>query len=225
MKLNGYNGEDLYKKPRNEMVENQLVRRGITDQRVIAAMRLVPRHLFVEEALGYKAYDDYPIPIGEKQTISQPFMVATMCEQLRLKGHEKVLEIGTGSGYQTAVLSLLASQVYSIERIGPLLFKARKVLESVGIHNVALKVGDGTLGWKDFAPYDAITVSAGGPEIPKPLLEQLVDGGKLIIPVGNEVGQVLEIAVKTPGGIKIAENTPCTFVRLIGEYGWRENGN
>jgi protein-L-isoaspartate(D-aspartate) O-methyltransferase len=206
------------------MVETQLVRNGITDQRVLEAMRLVPRHLFVEDALSLKAYINGPLPIGDKQTISQPYMVAIMCQQLGLKGGEKVLEIGAGSGYQTAVLSLLASRVYSIERIAPLLFKARKALESIGIHNVALKVGDGTLGWKDFAPYDAVIVSAGGPEIPKPLLEQLAEGGKLVMPVGNETGQMLKTALKKPGGVTILENTPCTFVRLIGQYGWPENG-
>ncbi|MBI5179630.1 MAG: protein-L-isoaspartate(D-aspartate) O-methyltransferase [Nitrospinae bacterium] len=206
------------------MVDTQLIRRGIKDPRVIEAMRLVPRHLFVEEALGFKAYDDYPLPIGEKQTISQPYMVAVMCEHLELKGTEKILEIGTGSGYQTAVLSLLAARVYSIERIAPLLFKSRKVIESLGIHNVALKVGDGTIGWKDYAPYDAVIVSAGGPEVPKPLVDQLADGGKLVIPVGGETGQVLETVIKTPTGLRTLENTPCNFVKLVGQYGWPENG-
>jgi protein-L-isoaspartate(D-aspartate) O-methyltransferase len=224
MKLGTYEGDDLFKKPRLEMVETQLIGRGITNQRVIEAMRLAPRHLFVEEALRYKAYEDYPLPIGEKQTISQPYMVAVMCEHLGLKGDEKLLEIGTGSGYQTAVLSLLAGQVYSIERIAPILFRARKTMESLGAHNVALKVGDGTIGWADFAPFDAIIVSAGGPETPKPLLEQLAVGGRMVIPVGGEFGQILRTIVNDGRGYKTLEDTPCTFVRLVGRYGWPEDG-
>lgn len=219
------NSSDIYTKQRLAMVEQQLVRRGIHDEKVLAAMRRVPRHVFVDEALRFKAYDDYPLPIGEKQTISQPFMVAAMSEMLELKGGEKVLEIGTGCGYQTAVLSLLVAQVYSIERIAPLLFKARKTLEGIGIHNVALKVADGTLGWNDFAPYDAILVAAGGPEVPKPLLEQLAIGGRIIIPVGGESEQVLKRIMRTPYGYEETASTPCTFVKLVGQYGWRENGN
>jgi protein-L-isoaspartate(D-aspartate) O-methyltransferase len=226
MKLDGYNGDDLFKKPRLEMVESQLVRVGreIKDQRVLEAMRTVPRHLFVEEALRGKAYEDYPLPIGEKQTISQPYMVALMCERLDLKGGEKVLEIGTGSGYQTAVLSLLAGQVYSIERIAPILFRTRKIIESLGIHNVALKVGDGTIGWSDFAPFDSIIVSAGGPSAPQPLMDQLAVGGRMVIPVGHETGQMLRTIINTGCGFKTLEDTPCTFVKLVGRYGWAENG-
>ncbi len=219
------NPSDVYTKPRLEMVEQQLVRRGIRDERVLAAMRQVPRHVFVDEALSFKAYEDYPLPIGEKQTISQPYMVAVMTELLELKGTEKVLEIGTGCGYQTAVLSLTAARVYSIERIAPLLFKARKTLEGLGIHNVALTVGDGTLGWKDFAPYDAILVAAGGPEVPKPLLEQLAAGGRIVIPIGGETGQILKRVTRTERGFEETASTPCTFVKLVGQYGWRENGD
>lgn len=206
------------------MVETQLVKRGITDARVLEAMRLVPRHLFVEEAMRSTAYEDFPLPIGEKQTISQPYMVALMCERLGMKGDEKILEIGTGSGYETSVLGLLAGRVYSVERIAPLLFKARKVIESLGLHNVALKVGDGTIGWSDFAPFDAIIVSAGGPDVPAPLVEQLADGGRMIIPVGGETGQALRTVVKDANGVKSIEDTPCTFVKLVGRYGWGENG-
>jgi protein-L-isoaspartate(D-aspartate) O-methyltransferase len=223
VKLNGYNGDDMFKIPRLDMVQTQIVERGIKDARVLEAMSIIPRHLFVDEAMKYNAYRDGALPIGDKQTISQPYMVAIMCEHLDLKGNEKVLEIGTGSGYQTAVLSLLSAQVYSVERIAPILFKARKTLESLGIYNVALKVGDGTLGWNDFAPYDAIIVSAGSPELPKPLLEQLAVQGKMVIPVGDDLGQTLRTVVKTDKGFVTKEDTGCTFVPLLGQYGWKEN--
>lgn len=220
------NGIDngIFNRPRLEMVERQIAARGVKDPRVLDAMRRVPRHRFVDEALRYEAYEDRPLPIGERQTISQPYMVAAMTELLELKGTEKVLEIGTGCGYQTAVLSLLAAQVYSIERIAPLLFKARKTLEELALHNVALKVGDGTLGWKDFAPFDAILVAAGGPEVPKPLLDQLAEGGRMVIPIGDERGQVLNKIVRTGPETREVISTPCTFVKLVGQYGWRENG-
>lgn len=214
----------IYNRPRLEMVEKQIVARGVRDPRVLEAMRRVPRHQFVDEALRYEAYEDRPLPIGEKQTISQPYMVAIMSELLELKGTERVLEIGTGCGYQTAVLSLLAAQVYSIERIQPLLFKARKTLEGLGVHNVALKVGDGTLGWSDFAPYDALLVAAGGPEVPKPLLDQMAIGGRMVIPVGDDQGQILRVIKRTAKGYSETTSTPCTFVRLVGQYGWDRNG-
>jgi protein-L-isoaspartate(D-aspartate) O-methyltransferase len=217
--------KDAYSRPRQEMVEKQIAARGIRDPRVLAAMKEVPRHLFVPPEFGGKAYADCPLPIGERQTISQPFMVALMTELLELKGNEKVLEIGSGSGYQTAVLCRLAEQVYSVERIPSLLIKARKALESLDIHNVALKVFDGTMGWKDYAPYDVILVTAGGPEVPKPLMNQLKPGGRLVMPIGGRTQQVLHRLVKTDSGIRETTHSLCTFVSLIGEYGWKENSN
>lgn len=203
------------------MVEKQIAARGVSDKRVLDAMREVPRHLFVPEAFRERAYTDSPLPIGEGQTISQPYMVAIMTELLSLNGSEKVLEIGTGSGYQAAILSRLTGQVYTVERIQQLSVRARKMLESLGYHNLALKVFDGTLGWKEFAPYDAILVSAGGPEMPKPLYDQLKTGGKLVIPIGGETEQILYKFVKTPSGLRETKHSGCTFVKLIGEYGWK----
>jgi len=204
------------------MVEKQLRAKGIKDPRVLEAMGELPRHLFVEEVFREKAYGDFPMPIGQKQTISQPYMVALMSELLELKGGEKVLEIGTGSGYQAAVLGRLATQVYTVERIPELLIRARKRLESLGIHNVAMKIADGTLGWKDYAPYDAIMVTAGSPDIQKPLLDQLALGGRMIIPVGDENTQVLRKIVKTKFRLVETTHTECTFVKLVGQYGWEE---
>lgn len=213
---------DVYARRRAEMVEKQLVGRGIHDERVLGAMREIPRHKFVDEALREKSYGDFPLPIGEKQTISQPYMVAIMSELLNLDGSEKVLEIGCGSGYQTALLCRLAAQVYSVERIPRLLMRARRTLEGIGVHNVALKIADGTLGWKDYAPYDAILVTAGAPEAPKALLDQLATGGRMVIPVGDEERQVLHKIVKTKHGVRESIHTQCSFVKLIGQYGWKE---
>ncbi len=218
------NGESAYRQPRLMMVKNQLEARGIRDKQVLKAMRELPRHLFVPEAFRLKAYDDSALPIGEEQTISQPYMVAVMTELLELTGTEKVLEIGTGSGYQTAVLGKVAMQVYSVERIQKLLVNSRRLLENLGYTNCALKVFDGTLGWSDFAPYDAIIITAGGPELPKPLLDQLKTGGKLVMPIGGMGGQILRKFVKTPSGTRETKHTACTFVKLVGEYGWKENG-
>lgn len=211
---------DIYKRLRLEMVEKQLKARDISDERVLDAMRKVPRHLFMEEAFRDRAYGDFPLPIGESQTISQPYMVAIMSQLLELDGTEKVLEIGTGSGYQTAILSQLAGQVCSIERVEPLLKKARKLLERLKYQNVALKVADGTLGWKDYAPYKAIIVTAGGPDVPEPLIEQLEVGGRLVMPTGNEDKQLLQRIIKTPSGVRRSVLSPCSFVKLIGAYGW-----
>jgi len=204
------------------MVETQLIPRGIKDKRVINAMLTIPRHLFVpEEALWSQAYSDFPLPIGEKQTISQPYIVALMTEALELKGSERVLEIGTGSGYQTAILSVLAEKVYSIERISTLAARARKVLDSINCSNVVIKIGDGTLGWPEESPYDAILTTAAAPEIPKCYVDQLKIGGRLIIPVGDVYSQVLVKVIKTKDGIIKQDMGGCRFVKLIGRYGWK----
>ena len=205
---------------RLKMVEEQLISRGVKDPRVIAAMQKIPRHLFVEEALQNQAYTDHPLPIGEKQTISQPYIVALMTEALELKGTEKVLEIGAGSGYQTAVLAELAQKVFSIERIRSLAIKARKLLFELGYFNVEIKIFDGTYGWVEEGPFDAIIVTAGGPEIPKPLLDQLAVGGRLVIPVGDAYVQDLIRLRKKEDGIHKEDLGGCRFVKLIGKYGW-----
>jgi len=204
------------------MVETQLIPRGIKDKRVINAMLTIPRHLFVpEEALWSQAYSDFPLPIGEKQTISQPYIVALMTEAIELKGAERILEIGTGSGYQTAILSMLAEKVYSIERISSLAARARKVLDSINCSNVVIKIGDGTLGWPEESPYDAILTTAAAPEIPKCYIDQLKIGGRLIIPVGDVYSQVLVKVIKTKDGIIKQDMGGCRFVKLIGRYGWK----
>lgn len=207
---------------RNRMVESQLVSRGIKDTRVLETMRKVPRHRFVEEALVSQAYNDHPLPIGEKQTISQPYMVALMTEALELQGDEKVLEIGTGSAYQTAILAELAEKIYSIERIRPLSIKARRILDELGYFNVVLKVGDGTVGAKEEAPFNAIIVTAGSPEIPQPLVDQLAMGGRLVVPVGDKYTQSLIRVVRTKEGITKTDLGGCRFVDLLGRHGWKE---
>ena len=207
---------------RNRMVDSQLVSRGIKDAKVLLAMRKVPRHRFVEEALISQAHGDHPLPIGEKQTISQPYIVALMTEALELRGVERVLEIGTGSGYQTAILAELAEKVYSIERIYPLSVKARRLLDELGYLNVVLKVGDGTLGWKEEAPYDAVMVTAGSPDVPQPLVDQLAVGGRLVIPVGDRYSQSLVRVARATEGIKKSDLGGCRFVNLVGQHGWQE---
>jgi protein-L-isoaspartate(D-aspartate) O-methyltransferase len=207
---------------RNRMVDSQLLSRGIKDGRVLLAMRKVPRHRFVEEALISQAHGDHPLPIGEKQTISQPYIVALMTEALGLTGTERVLEIGTGSGYQTAILAELAEKIYSIERIYPLSVKARRLLDELGYLNVVLKVGDGTLGWKEEAPFDAVIVTAGSPDVPQPLVDQLAVGGRLVIPVGDRFSQSLVKVARTKEGIKKADLGGCRFVNLVGQHGWQE---
>jgi len=211
-----------FQKARDRMVETQLVTRGIHDPRVLDAMRKVPRHLFVDEALAAQAYADHPLPIGEKQTISQPYIVALMTEALGLEGHEKVLELGTGSGYQTAVLAELADRVFTIERIPSLLHRAREVLNSLGYRNVVYKVGDGTLGWPEEAPFDAILVSAGAPRVPQPLVDQLSMGGRLVLPVGDRLSQELVLVERVPEGIRKTTLGGCRFVDLVGKWGWEE---
>ncbi len=215
--------KDIYARARKTMVETQLIPRGIKDRRVISAMLKVPRHLFVDEALRAQAYSDYPLPIGEGQTISQPFMVAFMTEALKLEGTEKVLEIGTGSGYQTAILAELAEMVYSVERIPSIADRARKTLDSLGYSNIAIRIGDGTLGWEEFAPFDAILVTAGAPDIPPPYMEQLAEGGRLVIPVGGEFVQELVRLTKKKERIVRENLGGCRFVKLIGRYGWQED--
>lgn len=212
---------DHYKIARQRMVETQLIPKGVKDKRVLDAMRKVPRHLFVDEAFYGQAYSDFPLPIGEEQTISQPFMVAMMTEALELKRDEVVLELGTGSGYQTAILAELCRKVYSIERISSLAGRARKVLDKLGYGNVLVKIGDGTLGWKEESPFDAIIVTAGAPEVPRPLVDQLKTGGRLVIPVGGELMQSLIRVRKTEEGMEKEDMGGCRFVKLIGEHGWR----
>ena len=207
---------------RNRMVENQLIGRGIKDTRVLDTMRKLPRHRFVEEALASQAYNDHPLPIGEKQTISQPYMVALMTEALELQGNEKVLEIGTGSGYQTAILAELADKIHSIERIRSLSIKARRVLDDLGYFNVVLKVSDGTLGLKEEAPFEAIIVTAGSPDVPQPLVDQLAMGGRLVVPVGDRYTQSLVKVVRVKEGISKTDLGGCRFVNLLGRYGWKE---
>ena len=204
------------------MVEEQIIGRGIKDPRVIAAMKKVPRHLFVEEALQSQAYSDHPLPIGEKQTISQPYMVALMTEALQLTGKEKILEIGSGSGYQAAVLAELAAKVFSMERIRTLAIRARKLLYELGYFNVEIRFSDGTYGWPEESPFDGITVTAGSPDIPQPLIDQLSDGGRLVIPVGDAFVQELIRITKTGGGIEREDLGGCRFVKLIGKHGWED---
>jgi protein-L-isoaspartate(D-aspartate) O-methyltransferase len=209
-------------KVRMRMVDDQIIARGIRDPKVIAAMRKVPRHLFVEEALQNQAYSDHPLPIGEKQTISQPYMVALMTEAMQLKGMEKVLEIGAGSGYQTAILAEIAFKVFSIERIRSLTIQARKLLYELGYLNVEIKLSDGTLGWMEESPFDAIIVTAGSPGIPQPLVDQLAVGGRLVIPVGDSADQDLIRITKTEEGTKREDLGGCRFVKLIGQHGWEK---
>ncbi|GAB6888615.1 hypothetical protein JCM13304A_21140 [Desulfothermus okinawensis JCM 13304] len=221
-KKTGKNKNDPFESIRHKMVEDQIVRRGVTNPLVISAMKRVPRHLFVSEGLTHKAYEDRPLPIGYDQTISQPYIVAYMTQALRLVGGEKVLEVGTGCGYQAAVLAEIAKEVYTIERIPELAEKARKTLGDLNYNNVHVIVGDGTLGLKQFAPYDAIIVTAGGPKVPKPLISQLKVGGRLVMPVGEyRYGQTL---VRITKGIndKINEEKliDVLFVPLIGDEGW-----
>ncbi|HZS43777.1 MAG TPA: protein-L-isoaspartate(D-aspartate) O-methyltransferase [Blastocatellia bacterium] len=197
-----------------------LRQRGIRSERVLAAMNKVPRHLFVESALQSKAYEDHALPIAGGQTISQPFMVAKMTELLEVGPNDRVLEIGAGSGYQTAVLSYVAGRVLAIERISELARSAQQVLISLGIHNASVKCFDGTIGWSEFAPYRGILVAAGGPEIPKSLCDQLAEGGNLVIPIGPHEKQELIRVHRTATGFVEENHGPCVFVPLIGRYGW-----
>lgn len=209
------------KRLRDKMVREQLERRGIRDERVLNAMRILPRHLFVQDALAAKAYTDAPLPIGEGQTISQPYVVALMSEALELQPGMKVLEIGTGSGYQAAVLAEMGAEVYTVERIRKLFFAARKRFVDMRMFSVKLKLDDGTMGWKDEAPFDRIIVTAGGPEIPGPLVDQLSDDGRLIIPVGGtRRSQRLVVVTKQGGVVSESDMGGVTFVDLVGTHGW-----
>ena len=205
---------------RERMVKNQLIPRGIKDEMVLEAMGKIPRHLFIEEALAGEAYNDHPVPIGEKQTISQPYIVALMTETLELKGDENTLEIGTGSGYQTAILAELSSRVYTVERIKSLLVNARKLLAELGYSNILFKAFDGTLGWNEYAPFDAIMVTAGAPSLPGPLMDQLADNGRMIVPVGDRYSQELIKVIRKGSNLKQENLGGCRFVNLIGVHGW-----
>ncbi|OGX14670.1 MAG: protein-L-isoaspartate O-methyltransferase [Omnitrophica WOR_2 bacterium RBG_13_41_10] len=211
-----------YELLRKKMVQEQLIARGIKDERVLKAFYKVERHKFIPEELWVSAYADFPVPIGEGQTISQPYIVALMTECLKLTGKEKVLEIGTGSGYQAAILAELTKEVYGIERFEKLAKKAGQILSELGYKNIKLKTDDGTLGWQEFAPFDRIIVTAAGPSIPLPLTEQLNDNGKLILPLGESFSQVLTVVEKSKGKLNSIDVCGCVFVPLVGKHGWRE---
>jgi protein-L-isoaspartate(D-aspartate) O-methyltransferase len=204
------------------MVEEQIAARGIKNSRLLAAMRKIPRHLFVDPGLLQRAYHDSSLPIGERQTVSQPYMAARMTEALELFGEERVLEIGTGSGYQTALLAELSFNVFSVEKIRPLAMKARAVLDRLEYHNIAIQVGDGSIGWPEHSPFDAILVTAGAPDLPRPLLEQLAVGGRLVIPVGNDESQVLVRVTRHSSKFEEEQLGDCRFVKLWGKFGWQE---
>lgn len=203
------------------MIQEQLLPRGINDALTLKAMREVPRHLFVDDAMRGKAYGDYPLPIAAGQTISQPFVVAYMTQALGLTGNERVLEIGTGSGYQAAVLSRICDKVFTVERIHTLLAGARRVFDKLRYYNIVAKLDDGTLGWPENGPYEGIIVTAGGPAIPSPLIDQLADGGRLVMPVGDQNVQELQLLTKRGEAIETVFLESARFVNLIGEHGWR----
>ena len=206
------------------MVKTQIIARGIKNHDVIDVLNSVPRDIFVEDALADKAYSDFPLPIGHRQTISQPYIVALMTESIELKKTDRVLEVGTGSGYQTAILSMLASWVYTVERIPDLMENAKRILTSYNYLNINYKVTNGAEGWKEFAPYDAIMVTAGAPpEIPKPLLQQLKDGGRMVIPSGDRGDQLLLKITKDGKNYTKEVLTGCRFVDLIGKHAWQDN--
>jgi protein-L-isoaspartate(D-aspartate) O-methyltransferase len=217
-------GRSDYVRAREKMVKEQIIGRGIRDQRVIAAMLQVPRHLFIPEALLGQAYGDSALPIGEGQTISQPYMVAYLSEKLCLRGKEKVLEVGTGSGYQAAILARLAERVYSTERIRSLLERARKALDQIRCHNVVTRLSDGSYGWEEEAPFDGILATAGAPSLPRPLMDQLKIGGTMVVPVGDRSCQRLIRVRREPGGFTQEELIECSFVALVGEHGWEKKG-
>ena len=210
-----------YQRLREEMVRTQIEARGVSDPGVLEAMGSIPRHLFVSEALMDQAYGDFPLPIGEQQTISQPYIVAEMTQALQLTGDDRVLEIGTGSGYQAAILAKIAFRVYTIERIYALYQKSRKLFDKLRIHNIVTKYSDGTAGWPDESPFDAIIVTAGAPDIPGVLVAQLGMGGRMVIPVGDQYSQELVKLYRDRDGIHETNLGGCRFVKLVGEHGWR----
>jgi protein-L-isoaspartate(D-aspartate) O-methyltransferase len=214
------NDSRKYQRLRESMVKNQLEARGITDPKVLAAMRKVPRHLFVSEALMDQGYTDHPLPIGEQQTISQPYIVAHMTEALRLGPDDRVLEIGTGSGYQAAILAQIVFRVYTIETIRSLHMMSRKLFDELNYSNIVTRYADGTNGWKDESPYDAIIVTAGAPEIPIPLVNQLDIGGRMVLPVGGRLTQDMVKLYRDEDGIHQSMLGGCRFVKLVGEHGW-----
>ena len=211
-----------YQRQREEMVRNQIEARGIKAPKVLAAFRRVPRHLFVSEALRDQAYGDYPLPIGEQQTISQPYIVAEMTQALDLGEDDRVLEIGTGSGYQAAILAQIVYRVYTIERKRSLYLQARNLFDKLHYHNIVMKYADGTKGWRDESPFDGIIVTAGAPQIPDVLIDQMGEGGRLVVPVGNQHTQELIKIFRDDQNIRQINLGGCRFVKLVGEYGWKE---
>ena len=211
-----------YERQREDMVRNQIEARGIKDPRVLAAFRKVPRHLFVSEALRDQAYGDYPLPIGEQQTISQPYIVAEMTQALELDPEDRVLEIGTGSGYQAAILAQIVYRVYTIERIRSLHIQARNLFDQLHYHNIVTRYADGTKGWRKESPFNAVIVTAGAPAIPDELVNQLVTGGRLVVPVGNQHTQELIKINRSKNDVQQTNLGGCRFVKLVGEHGWKE---
>jgi protein-L-isoaspartate(D-aspartate) O-methyltransferase len=212
--------EERFHRLREKMVRQQIAARGVSDRRVIEAMLRVPRHLFVPEEMRDRAYEDTPLPIGGGQTISQPYMVAWMTELLETKKGDRILEVGTGSGYQAAILCELCEMVYSVEKQPGLAKAAEERLTSLGYHNFRLRVGDGTVGWPEEAPFDGIIVTAGAPSVPEPLLEQLAEGGRLVIPVGPTGMQMLKRIRREGNEFKYSDEGACVFVPLVGKFGW-----
>lgn len=204
------------------MVRSQIEARGVKDPLVLSAFRTVPRHLFVSEALREQAYGDYPLPIGEQQTISQPYIVAEMTQALEIGRNDRVLEIGTGSGYQAAILAQIVYRVYTIERRRSLYIQTRSLFDKLNYHNIVTKYADGTKGWQEESPFDAIVVTAGAPEVPQVLINQLAEGGRLVVPVGNQHTQELIKICRTKGKIQQTNLGGCRFVKLVGEHGWKE---
>lgn len=205
--------------PRRRMIES-LREKGVTDLAVLRAFDLTPRHLFVPSGVQHRAYEDSALPIGNAQTVSQPSVHARYLSELKLTGHERVLEVGTGSGYQTVLLSHLAAQVFSVERVPALLDRAREVIRQIGARNISLLLGDGTFGWREYAPYEAILVSAAAPEVPKPLFEQLAEGGRILAPIGERDEQMLIVGTRRGEELVRRDIAPVRFVPLVGKYGW-----
>ena len=211
-----------YERQREEMVRSQIEARGIKAPEVLEAFLRVPRHLFVSEALRDQAYGDYPLPIGEQQTISQPYIVAEMTQALNLSKDDRVLEIGTGSGYQAAILAQIVYRVYTIERKRSLYLQARNLFDKLQYHNIVMKYADGTKGWQDESPFDGVIVTAGAPQIPDILIDQLGDGGRMVVPVGNQHTQELIKIFRDDQDIRQTNLGGCRFVKLVGEHGWKE---